>query len=181
MKSKKAEFITQGAVIAAIYVVLVLIFGYWSFGPIQFRVAEALTVLPYFTPAAIPGLFLGCIIANVMGGAVVWDIVFGSLATLIGAVGTYMIRKLEGFRMSYDLNNSALSTYKSKKYKYFAPLPPILANTLIIPFVLKYAYGNEEMLWFFIITIGISEIIVCGVFGMLLLSVLSKYRNILFW
>ena len=158
MKNKKAAFITQGAVIAAIYVVLVIVFDYWSFGPIQFRIAEALTILPYFTPAAIPGLFIGCLIANVMGGAVIWDIIFGSLATLIGAVGTYMLRK----------------------YKWLAPIPPIIANTLIIPFVLKYAYGSEGMLAFFMLTIAGGEIIVCGIFGMLLLFALRKYRNVLF-
>ena len=114
MKMKKTTFITQGAVIAAIYVVLVFVFDYWSFGPIQFRVAEALTILPVFTPAAVPGLFIGCLIANITGGAVIWDIVFGSLATLIGAVGTYMLRK----------------------HPWAAPLPPILANTVIVPFVL---------------------------------------------
>ena len=115
MKMKKTTFITQGAVIAAIYVVLVFVFDYWSFGPIQFRVAEALTILPVFTPAAVPGLFIGCLIANITGGAVIWDIVFGSLATLIGAVGTYMLRK----------------------HPWAAPLPPILANTVIVPFVVK--------------------------------------------
>ena len=117
MKNKKALFITQAAVIAALYVVLVVIFNYISFGPIQFRVAEALTILPYFTPAAIPGLFIGCILANVIGGAVVWDIIFGSIATLIGAVFTYLLRK---------------------KSKFLAPLPPVLANTIIVPWVLKY-------------------------------------------
>lgn len=67
MKMKKTTFITQGAVIAAIYVVLVFVFDYWSFGPIQFRVAEALTILPVFTPAAVPGLFIGCLVANISG------------------------------------------------------------------------------------------------------------------
>ena len=97
------KFITQAAVIAAIYVVLVVIFNYISFGPVQFRIAEALTILPYFTPAAIPGLFVGCIIANILGGAIVWDVVFGSIATLIGAIGTYLLRK----------------------HKWLAPVPPI--------------------------------------------------------
>lgn len=68
-KGMSVKFITQAAVIAAIYVVLVVIFNYISFGPVQFRIAEALTILPYFTPAAIPGLFVGCIIANILGGA----------------------------------------------------------------------------------------------------------------
>lgn len=158
MKMKKTTFITQGAVIAAIYVVLVFVFDYWSFGPIQFRVAEALTILPVFTPAAVPGLFIGCLIANITGGAVIWDIVFGSLATLIGAVGIYMLRK----------------------HPWAAPLPPILANTVIVPFVLKYAYGTEGMLWYFMLTVGLGEVIVCGVLGSLLRVALKKYRNTLF-
>ena len=158
MKNKKAVFITQGAVIAAIYVVLVIVFDYWSFGPIPFRVAEALTILPYFTPAAIPGLFIGCLIANILGGAVIWDIVFGSIATLIGAVGTYLLRK----------------------NKWLAPLPPIIANTIIVPWVLKYAYGSEGMIPFFMLTVGGGEIIVCGILGMLLLFALNKYRHQIF-
>lgn len=107
--------------IAALYVVLVIMFNYCSFGPIQFRIAEALTILPYFTPAAIPGLFVGCLLSNILGGAAIWDIIFGSIATLIGAIGTYALRK----------------------NKWLAPLPPIIANTLIVPFVLRYAYGSE--------------------------------------
>lgn len=111
-KGMSVKFITQAAVIAAIYVVLVVIFNYISFGPVQFRIAEALTILPYFTPAAIPGLFVGCIIANILGGAIVWDVVFGSIATLIGAIGTYLLRK----------------------HKWLAPVPPIVANTIIVPY-----------------------------------------------
>lgn len=158
MKNKKAAFITQGAVIAAIYVVLVFVFDYWSFGPVQFRIAEALTILPYFTPAAVPGLFIGCLIANITGGAVIWDVIFGSLATLIGAVGTYLLRR----------------------WKWLAPVPPILANTMIVPFVLKYAYGTEGLLWYFMATVGLGEVIVCGILGMFLLFALNKYRNMLF-
>lgn len=159
MKNKKALFITQAAVIAALYVVLVVVFNYMSFGPIQFRVAEALTILPYFTPAAIPGLFIGCILANVIGGAVVWDIIFGSIATLIGAVFTYLLRK---------------------KSKFLAPLPPVLANTIIVPWVLKYAYGAEEMVWFMAVTVGIGEILACYVLGMILLFALNKVRRQVF-
>lgn len=159
MKNKKALFITQAAVIAALYVVLVVIFNYISFGPIQFRVAEALTILPYFTPAAIPGLFIGCILANVIGGAVVWDIIFGSIATLISAVFTYLLRK---------------------KSKFLAPLPPVLANTIIVPWVLKYAYGAEEMVWFMAVTVGIGEILACYVLGMILLFALNKVRRQVF-
>lgn len=93
-KGMSVKFITQAAVIAAIYVVLVVIFNYISFGPVQFRIAEALTILPYFTPAAIPGLFVGCIIANILGGAIVWDVVFGynipiTVDTRISVVPTF--------------------------------------------------------------------------------------------
>lgn len=157
-KGMSVKFITQGAVIAALYVVLVVIFNYWSFGPIQFRIAEALTILPYFTPAAIPGLFVGCIIANILGGAVVWDVIFGSIATLIGAVGSYMLRKC----------------------KWAVPIPPILANTIIVPFVLRYAYGSEGMFAMFFVTVGAGEVIVCGILGMLLLFALNKYRHQIF-
>lgn len=139
----KVAFITQAAVIAALYVVLVIMFNYCSFGPIQFRIAEALTILPYFTPAAIPGLFVGCLLSNILGGAAIWDIIFGSIATLIGAIGTYALRK----------------------NKWLAPLPPIIANTLIVPFVLRYAYGSEGVFAMFFVTIGASEFIVCGVIG----------------
>ena len=158
MKMKKTTFITQGAVIAAIYVVLVFVFDYWSFGPIQFRVAEALTILPVFTPAAVPGLFIGCLIANITGGAVIWDIVFGSLATLIGACGTYALRK----------------------HKWLAPLPPIVANTIIVPFVLAYVYMAEGTIPFFMLTVGIGEVISCYVLGMILYKVLNNYRSVIF-
>ena len=93
MKNKSVTFLTQAAMIAAIYVVLTMIFAPFSFGEVQVRVAEALTILPIFTPAAIPGLFVGCLIGNITGGAVLPDIIFGSIATLIGAVGTYQLRK----------------------------------------------------------------------------------------
>ena len=157
-QGKKAVFITQAAVIAALYTVLVIIFNYCSFGPIQFRIAEALTILPYFTPAAIPGLFVGCLLSNILGGAAIWDIIFGSIATLIGAIGTYALRK----------------------NKWLAPLPPIIANTLIVPFVLKYAYGSEGIFAMFFVTIGASEFIVCGIIGMLLLFALNPVRNVIF-
>lgn len=158
MRNKKVQFITQGAVIAAIYVVLVLIFDTFSFGPIQFRIAEMLTIMPYFTPAAILGLFVGCLIANIIGGGLIWDIVFGSIATLIGAIGSYLVRK----------------------NKWLVPLPPIIANMVIVPFVLKYAYGYDGLLVYFMFTVGLSEIIVCGIIGMALLTVMAKNREHIF-
>lgn len=156
-----AEFIVQGAAIAALYVVLTLlsnIFGLAS-GVVQVRISEALTVLPFFTPAAIPGLFVGCIISNLLAGSAVWDVVFGSIATLIGAAGTYLLRK---------------------KTKWLAPLPPIAANTLIVPFILAFAYGAEESIPFLMLTVGAGEIISCGVLGLILLKVLEKHAKDIF-
>ena len=117
-----------------------------------------LTIMPYFTPAAIPGLFVGCLIANIIGGGLIWDIVFGSIATLIGAIGSYLVRK----------------------NKWLVPLPPIIANMVIVPFVLKYAYGYDGLLVYFMFTVGLSEIIVCGIIGMALLTVMAKNREHIF-
>ena len=93
MKNKNVTFLTQAAMIAAIYVVLTYVFAPFSFGEVQIRISEALTILPLFTPAAIPGLFVGCLVGNILGGAILPDIIFGSIATLIGAIGTYMLRQ----------------------------------------------------------------------------------------
>lgn len=160
MKNKKAYFITQAAVIAAIYVVLTLAVNAFDLanGAIQVRISEALTVLPFFTPAAIPGLFVGCLLSNFLTGAPIWDVIFGSLATLLGAVGTYMLRR----------------------QKWLAPVPPVIANILIIPPVLHFAYGLPGGIPFFMLTVGLGEIISCGILGMLLLFLLQKYRHIIF-
>ncbi len=160
MKNRKAYFITQAAVIAAVYVVLTLAINAFDLasGAIQVRISEALTILPYFTPAAIPGLFVGCLLSNFLTGAPIWDVVFGSLATLLGAAGTYMLRR----------------------QKWLAPLPPVIANILIIPPVLHFAYGLPGGIPFFMLTVGIGEVISCGILGMLLLFLLQKYRHIIF-
>lgn len=159
MKENKVLFMAQAAMIAAIYVVLCITFAPISYGAIQARVAEALTILPYFTPAAIPGLFIGCFTANLIGGSIMLDVVCGSIATLIGAVGTWMLRR---------------------KSRFLAPIPPILANTLIVPFVLRYGYGEPLPIPFLMGTVGIGEIAVCGVMGLILLAVLEKYRRFIF-
>lgn len=153
----KSKYLSNAAIIAALYVVLTLFTNLLGLanGAIQVRISEALCVLPMFTPAAIPGLFLGCLISNIMCGCVVWDVIFGSLATLIGAIFTYRLRR----------------------YKRLALLPPIVSNTLIIPFVLKFAYGIPSGLWYFILTVGVGEIISCGVLGTLLYRYLKKYVN----
>ena len=114
----QVQMVAHAAMIAAVYVVLTMLFAPFSFRAIQVRVSEALTILPLFTPAAVPGLFVGCILANMLGGAIIWDVIFGSLATLIGAVAGMMLRK----------------------NRWLVPIPAIAANTVIVPLVLRYGY-----------------------------------------
>lgn len=159
MRNKNINFLTQAAMIAAIYVVLTYVFAPFSFGEVQVRIAEALTILPVFTPAAIPGLFVGCLIGNILGGAILPDIIFGSLATLIGAFFTYQLRD---------------------KNKFLAPLPPIAANTIVVPFMLRYGYGVALPIPFMMLTVGVGEVLSCGVLGMVLYFALRKYKNIVF-
>ena len=146
---KRTLFICRSAIVAAIYVVLTFIAAALglSSGIIQVRFSEMLCILPMFTTAAIPGLTVGCLCANLLVGGAIWqDVVFGTLATLIGAIGTYALRK----------------------FKWLAPLPPMLANTIIIPFVLAYGYKFEGGLPFFMLTVGIGEIISVYIFGLIL-------------
>lgn len=164
MKKSNTQMITMGAVIAALYVVLTLIanaFGLANYA-IQVRFSEALTILPYFTPVAIPGLFVGCILSNILTGAMPLDVIFGSLATLIGAVCTY---------------------YFAKKYpdkKLLAPIPPIISNMIIVPLILAFVYKFEGSIPYFMVTVGIGEIISCGILGLALMKVLEKYKTVLF-
>lgn len=167
MKNKKVVFLTEAALIAAVYVVLTFLtnsLGLAS-GTIQVRLSELLTILPFFTPAAIPGLWLGCLLANLLTGCIILDVVCGSIATLLGAVGTYLLRR----------------------HKLLCTIPPVIANMVIVPFVLRYAYGfvfeYGGMDWsipFYMLTVGIGEIICCCVLGSFLLRILNKYRNIIF-
>ena len=157
MRNKKVLRITQAAMIAAIYVVLTVFISAFNLasGAIQVRISEALTILPVFTPAAIPGLFLGCLISNLVTGCMPLDVVFGSLATLIGACGTYALRK----------------------HKWLAP---IVANTIIVPFVLRYVYLAEGTIPFFMLTVGIGEVISCYLLGSILHRVLDRYKEHIF-
>ena len=155
MRDKKVLFIVQAAAIAAIYVVLTVVFAAFSFGEVQVRLSEALTILPFFTPAAIPGLFVGCIIGNLLGGAIPLDILCGSIATLIGALGSYALRK----------------------YKFLVPLPPIAANTVIVPYGLYYGYGVNLPIPIMMLTVGLGEVISCGSIGIILLLALEKYKG----
>ena len=132
MKTNKVQFMTQAAMIAAIYVVLCVVFQPISYGPIQTRIAEALTVLPFFTSAAIPGLFVGCLIANVLGGGIILDVIAGSVATLI------------------------------------------------IPWVLKYGYGEPLPIPFMMGTVALGEILTATIIGTILLLVLDRYRSSIF-
>ena len=155
------------AMIAALYVVLsfaINAFGLAS-GAIQVRVSEALTILPYFTPAAIPGLTIGCMLFNFLSGAAILDVIFGTLATLLGAVGSYLLGKAAK-RLAW--------------MKFLVPVPPVLSNAFIIPWILKTAYGLKDAYWYLAATVGIGEIISCGVLGMALMYALMPIRNVLF-
>ena len=158
-RRQKTASLTLAAIIAALYIVLTFFanaLGLANYS-VQVRFSESLTILPYFTKASIPGLFIGCLLSNFLTGCALPDIVFGSLATLIGALITHALRK----------------------YKWAAPIGPILSNAIIVPFVLLYAYGIQP-LWFSFLTVTLGEIISCGVLGMLLLFTLEKHRNTLF-
>ncbi|MFR3730799.1 QueT transporter family protein [Lacrimispora sp.] len=156
--SEKTYFMVFSAAIAAIYTVLTMVFAPISFGPVQFRISEILCVLPFFTPAAIPGLFIGCLLSNFLCGAATLDVIFGSLATLIGAIGSYKLRKNQ----------------------WLVCVPPILANTIIIPWVLRFAYGSEDLIWYAMITVGIGELLAIGVLGNLLINVLNRCKHVIF-
>lgn len=157
----------QAAMIAAIYVVLTFVANAFALAnyAVQVRFSEALTILPYFTPAAIPGLFIGCLLSNILTGCALPDIIFGSLATLLGALGTY-----------------ALS-----RWKWCAPICPIISNTIIVPLVLIYGYGLLieglsvlQCFGYYCLTVGAGEIISCGILGMILLFALEKYQGRIF-
>ncbi|MBC3804381.1 transporter [Acetobacterium fimetarium] len=160
MKKIGVLFITQAAVIAAMYVVLTFVsssLGLAS-GEIQIRLSEMLCVLPAFTPAAIPGLFLGCLLSNLLTGCTVIDIVFGSLATLVAAV------------ISYQLRNH--------KYPLLVTIPPVIVNMIVVPFILKFSYGVPLPIPVMMGTVGIGEMISCVVLGTVLYFALDKRRVI---
>ncbi|MDO5423493.1 MAG: QueT transporter family protein [Eubacteriales bacterium] len=158
MRNKHVLYTVQAAAIAAIYVVLTVVFAPFGFGEVQVRISEALTVLPYFTPAAIPGLFVGCLIGNLFGGAIPLDIVCGSLATLAAAGCSYLLRKK----------------------KYLVPLPPVIFNALVVPFVLYYGYGVNLPIPVMMLTVGVGEVLSCYVIGLVLLMALDRYKGVIF-
>lgn len=158
MKQKnKIRGVAFASIIAALYVVLTYLAAVLgiSSGVIQIRFSEALTILPVFSPYAIYGLFVGCMLANILTGCAFWDIVFGSIATLAGALGTYFLRR----------------------YKILPYIPPVAANALTVPPVLMYVYGANGSLPYFFFTVLTGEIISCCILGFLMKKSLIK-RNI---
>lgn len=152
--NRNLRFLCRGALVAALYVALTWLCALVGLdkGVIQMRLSEALCVLPAFTGAAVPGLFVGCLLANLLTGSALPDILFGSLATLIGALGAYFLRRR----------------------KWLVPLPTVLANTLIIPFVLRFAYGAEGSIPYFMLTVGAGEVISAYICGILLYAALER-------
>ena len=154
-RRKRILYIAQAALIAAVYTALVLLFEPISFNYIQFRIAEALTILPLFTSTAVPGLFLGCILGNLFGGAVILDVIGGSLATLIGAF------------LGYRLRNN----------RWLVPVPTVIANALIVPFVLRYGYGMQLPILLMALYVFLGEMAGSYLLGEILGSVLLKQRK----
>src|SRR5690554_1624042 len=151
----RTKYLTHAAIIAAVYVVITMAFAPISYGQVQVRISEALTVLPYFTPAAVPGLFVGCLVANIYGGAGLIDIVFGSLATLLAAFLSYKMPK-----------------------KSLVPLPPVIINAVVIGFVLHFAINIPlliTMAW-----VGLGQLIACYGIGYPLMILLEKYADSIF-
>ena len=156
----RLQAICQAALIAALYTVLTVLVGSFGLasGVVQVRISEALCILPIWLPAAIPGLTVGCLISNLFMASLWQDVVFGTLATLIGAWGAYLLRR----------------------HVWAAPIPTVLANTLIIPFVLAYAYRFEGGIAFFALTVGVGEVISAYLLGLLLYFALKPHAARLF-
>ena len=168
MKHSAIRGITYAALIAALYAALTLALWQFSALMIQVRLSEALCILPFFTPAAIPGLTIGCLLANLLAGNP-WDALFGTLATLLSAVCTYLIGKKWG-----------------EKARWLLPLPAVFWNTLIIPFVLYYAYGYQSVLQFtdawavlllYALSLFIGQSIACYGVGMPLYFTLKRLNR----
>ncbi len=176
--NKKAKFITQAAIIAALYAVLSILTYTFSHLEIQCRVAEALCMTIFYTPAAILGMFVGCLITNIFGGA--WlDIVFGSLATLIAAVITKPITNMLHKKYGNKL---------SVKASLLIPIPTVLVNAIIIPFVLYFGYGITSMgsatstaavLGLMAFSVGAGEVISCYVFGPIVVKIMERVDQVL--
>ena len=160
MKRFSVKSMCLSAVIAALYAALTLSFQAISYGPLQFRVSEALTLLPAIFPEAVPGLAVGCLISNLFNpmGATVYDVVFGTLATLMAAVLTSRI----------------------KGSIWLRALPPVLCNAVIIGLVITYGYG-VDLLWMNMLTVGAGQAVICYALGVPLVRILEKQPVIQKW
>ena len=161
-QSQRAQYLAQGAMIGAIYMVLTLLaaLANLAYGPVQFRFSEALTILPAFTPAAVPGLAVGCLLANIWSGYGVADMVFGTLATLLAAVCTRMVRNI-----------------RFKNIPVLAPLPPVLLNAVIIGLeiaILSTEGFSWAGFWAAALSIGAGELVICYGLGLPLAAALQK-------
>lgn len=157
MRKTKASTVAAGGMIASLYIILTLVstsLGLAS-GLIQIRLSEMLCILPCFTPAAVPGLFVGCMAANLLSGCAAMDVIFGSIATFLGALGTRLLRR----------------------NRWLAALPPILCNSLIIPVILKKVYGFQAGAWVLVLSVFAGELLSAGVLGELLYSAFAKYKD----
>ncbi len=166
--TKRTRFIALSAAIAALYAALTYVAAALNlaYGPIQFRFSEALTVLPAFTPAAIPGLALGCFLANLASPLGIVDWVFGTGATLLAALGT-----------------AALSKIRWNRLPVLAPIPPVLANALIVGLEVSclsqagtFAWSNFSLAAFGAgaFSVGIGELAVCFLLGLPLMAAMEK-------
>ncbi|NLO92928.1 MAG: QueT transporter family protein [Clostridiaceae bacterium] len=149
---KSVKFLVQAALIAALYATLTLVLGTFGYGPVQFRIAEALTLLPAIMPASIPGLVVGCMFANWIGGFGIIDVVFGSLASLLAAISTYLLRR----------------------HKFLYPFPPVLFNSIIVGSYVYFLFDNSLTLGLTMLSIGISELIICYGLGLPLITLIKK-------
>ena len=147
----KLQKIAYSAIIAAIYAVLTLALAPASFGPVQCRISEALCVLPMLSAAAVPGLAVGCLIANLFMGSV-YDIVFGTLATLFAAILTRVFRKNKWVAMAF----------------------PVLLNAVIVGGYIGLFLDKSAAVWFFMLTVGAGQLVACYGFGLPIYAVLKK-------
>lgn len=146
----KTDKIVRIAIIAAVYATITITFAPLSYGVVQVRISEALTILPFIFPESALGLFVGCLIANVFGGLGIIDIVFGSLATLLAG---YLTSKMPN--------------------KYWAPLPPVLINAVVVGLILKFVVGAPLLLTMLYVAIG--QFLACYLLGLPLLIWLKRY------
>ncbi len=151
------KFISQTAIIAGLYAALTVSLAFMSYGPIQVRISEALTVLPFISLAAIPGLVLGCLVANLFSPVGLPDIIFGSLCTLVAAFLTYLISKT--------------------KKPLLAPLPPVAVNALGVSLYLHYFYNLPY--WLNVLYIAAGEVLACYVLGYPLLKLILSNEKLL--